>query len=139
MKNWPQDEESIIARLAGIESLLDKLRDDFESTTWRKSALVARCIASAGEELDLSLHRFTAGKVEESIDLANLAWLHVEFGQKLLDAETTEGILGEGHFLELSESTTTSAALLVKYFGRMEQQIVLLRKSISKQLEAREQ
>lgn len=137
MKHWPTEQESIVARLAGIEASLDELVADFDATTWRKSPLVANCIKSAREELDLSLKKFISKEREDGIHMANLAWLHVEFGRRLIDAETTEGLLGEGHFLELSEDRTTSSALLVKYFTRLEEQIIQLRKSITVRIEAR--
>ena len=136
MKNWPQDEESFIGRIAGIQALLDQLEADFEATTWRRSPRVSICIKEATEELELAINKFSEGDREESMHMANLAWLHVEFGRRLIDAETTEGLLGEGHFLELSEDTTTSSALLVKYFGRMEQLVIGLRKAVKVKQEA---
>jgi hypothetical protein len=135
MKNWPQDEESILARFAGIQSVLDRLEEDFQASTWRKSPRVSKCIQQANEELELAIKRFTEDDREESIHMANLAWLHVQFGRRLIDAETTEGLLGEGHFLELGEDKAVSAALLVKYFSRMQQAIVDLRTAVKNRLE----
>ncbi len=137
MKNWPEDEEAFIDRLAGIQSMLDQLQADFEATTWRKSIRVSICIDQANEEIELAIQEFTRGNLDDSINMANLAWLHVEFGRRLIDAETTEGLLGEGHFLELSEDVTTSAALLVKYFGRMEQQVIELRQLVKSKQESK--
>lgn len=134
MKNWPQDEESILARFAAIQSMLDRLDEDFQTTTWRKSPRVSKCIRQASEELELAIQRFTEDDREESVHMANLAWLHVQFGRKLIDAETTEGLLGDGHFLELGEDRAASATLLVKYFTRMERAIIDLRRTVKSRL-----
>jgi len=136
MKNWPENEEEVVNRLAGIEILLDQLNADFQATTWRKSSLVEQCIKSAREELKLSIEKFITKETDESVHLANLAWLHVDFGRRLIDAETTEGLLGHGHFLELGNDKTAASTFLATCFTRMEQQVIKLRQSITQRSKA---
>ena len=97
--------------------------------------MVESCIKLAKSELRASIEKFIEDKIEESQHLANLAWLHMEFGRSLIDAETTEGLLGEGRFLELSGQSTTSS-LLVKYFASLEQKVINLRTKVKEQQEA---
>jgi hypothetical protein len=135
MNSGSMEEVNFVSRLASIESSLDKLQADFESTTWRKSSVVESCIKLAKSEINASIQKFIENENEDSDHMANLAWLHVEFGRSLIDAETTEGLLGEGRFLELSGHSTTSS-LLVKYFGSLEQKVIQLRTKVRELQEA---
>jgi hypothetical protein len=135
MNSGSIEEVNFVSRLASIESSLDKLQADFESTTWRKSSVVESCIKLAKSEINASIQKFIENENEDSDHMANLAWLHVEFGRSLIDAETTEGLLGEGRFLELSGHSTTSS-LLVKYFCSLEQKVIQLRTKVRELQEA---
>lgn len=134
MKHESIEEENFVTRLASIEAALDRLKADFEATTWRKSSVVESCIKLAKSEIKASIEKFIEDETEDSEHLANLAWLHLEFGRSLIDAETTEGLLGEGRFLELSGHSTTSS-LLVKYFVSLEQKVIKLRTKVKEQQE----
>jgi hypothetical protein len=137
MKHDSLPEAYLVGRLASIESALNQLQADFQATTWRKSSIVENCITLAKTEINASIQKFVENKNEESARMANLAWLHVEFGRSLIDAETTEGLLGEGNFLELS-STCTTSSLLVKYFRSMETKIIRLRSTIKEALDGKQ-
>jgi hypothetical protein len=133
MRTWPKEKAEIIKRLALVESLISRLESEYHAADWRKSLLISKSVARAEKHLERAINRFGAKDIDGCINCANLAWLYATFGRRLMDAETAEGLLGDQSFLELTDDESQEAALFIRSFGRMEQQILKLRAKIKEQ------
>ncbi len=117
-------------RLASVELTLAKLTEDFKTTTYRQNELIADCIKNASNELKAALDYLFTGNLEESFDLAGMAWLYADFGRQILDAEAIEHMLGESDYIELSEISIPWEGKALALIDQLEQEIQLLRADI---------
>lgn len=119
-------------RLATVELALAKLTEDFKATTYRQNELIADCIKNANQELQNALERLFNGDLQDSFDLAGVAWLYSDFGQQILEAEAIEHMLGESDYIELSEISIPWEGKAADLLYQLEQKIHLLRAEIEK-------
>ena len=80
----------------------------------------------AQEELLEAMNLILRGDAENSIRLCKIAWLRIDFGRKLLDADAVEHLLGESEYLELAESEAPAETLIRYYFFQLEHLVLKL-------------
>ncbi|MFA6210735.1 MAG: hypothetical protein WCT03_04615 [Candidatus Obscuribacterales bacterium] len=119
-------------RLATVELALAKLTEDFKATTYRQNELIADCIKNATDELQTAFKSLFSGNLQESFDLAGVAWLYADFGRQILEAEAIEHILGESDYIELSEISIPWEGKATDLLCQLEQSILQLRADIEK-------
>lgn len=119
-------------RLATVDLALAKLTEDFKATTYRQNELIAECIKNANSELQDALKSLFDGNIQDSFDIAGIAWLYADFGQQILEAEAIEHMLGESDYIELSEISIPWEGRAADLLYQLEQKICLLRADIEK-------
>ncbi len=130
----PHHKAEVFDRLTRLEVLRASLEKDYEQAP-HKNALVLDCLERAHKELNRAVRELTGGKdSQESLRIANIAWLLINFGRKLLDAETIETLLGDGVFLDLSQEVEGAVPIEGKgegYADQLKVQFALLEKLVS--------
>ena len=126
MPNPKNKEPNAIELLAMIELMLSKLSQDHEAATYHRNSVIDECLSFAQEELLEAMNLILRGDAENWIRLCKIAWLRIDFGRKLLDADAVEHLLGESEYLELAESEAPAETLIRYYFFQLEHLVLKL-------------
>ena len=132
MHKRPIGKTELFGRLAHLEAILCRLESDHGNAV-HKNVLVAESIESARHQLKAAIKSLAENDAAESLRLSNIAWLHINFGRRLIDAETIEALLGEGVFLELTEDEKSSGMRIEQFLAQMEQLVLELLGVVKKQ------
>ncbi|HEY9716326.1 MAG TPA: hypothetical protein V6C69_02565 [Trichormus sp.] len=119
-----------VERLAKLQVLHAQLIDDYTTTTHRQSATVAEAINDASDELHAASVHLFHHRPEEALKMADVAWLHIQFGRQVFDAETIEHLLGESDYLELCEMQVPIEKVIQRHFSELEGELAKFRDSL---------
>lgn len=119
-----------VERLAKLQVLHAQLIDDYTTTTHRQSPIVAEAINEASDELHAASVHLFHHRPEEALKMADVAWLHIQFGRQVFDAETIEHLLGESDYLELCEMQVPIEKVIQRHFNELEGELAKFRESL---------
>jgi hypothetical protein len=125
MHKRPISKTELLGRLAHLEAILCRLSSDHAETA-HKNVLVADCIEGAKSELRAAVKSLAADDLADSLHLSNIAWLQINFGRRVIEAESIEAVLGEGIFLELTKDEKWQHTKIEALLKRMEQMVAEL-------------
>jgi hypothetical protein len=120
-----------VERLAKLQVLHAQLIDDYTTTTHRQSPVVAEAINDASDELHAASVHLFHHRPEDALKMADVAWLHIQFGRQVFDAETIEHLLGESDYLELCEMQVPIEKVIQRHFTELEGELARFRESLT--------
>jgi hypothetical protein len=123
-----------IEMVAPLEVQWSKLRQDYDSATYRQNPLVLDSIEKAGNDLALALHRLINEEFDSAMRLIQVAALRIDFGRKIFEADAMEHFLGESDYLELTQSEDMLGADVNRLFDELEKEILRLQSAINERL-----
>jgi hypothetical protein len=133
MHKHPPGKTELIGKLAHLEAILCRLSSDYAAAT-HKNVLIADCIEKAKVELRDAVKSLTESDLNNTLHLSNIAWLHINFGRRLMEAESIETLLGEGIFLELTKDQKWQHAKIETMLKRMDQMVLDLLNLVQKRV-----
>jgi hypothetical protein len=131
MHKHPIGKTELLGRLAHLEAILCRLSSDYAAAA-HKNLLIADCIEKAKIELREAVKSLTESNLTDTLHLSNMAWLHINFGRRLMEAESIETLLGEGIFLELTKDEKWQHAKIETMLKRMDQMVLDLLNLVQK-------
>jgi hypothetical protein len=123
-----------IEMIAPLEVQWSKLRQDYDSATYRQNSLVLDSIEKAGDDLALALERLFKEEFDSALRLVQVAALRIDFGRKIFEADAIEHFLGESDYLDLTQSKDLLDAGIDQLFDELEKEVLRLQSAIDERM-----
>lgn len=115
-----------IENVAKLELLLAQLSQDHEAATYHRNPLVDECLSEAQDDLRQAMNAILRADLPSAKRLSDIAWLRIDFGRQLLDADAVEHLLGDSDYLELAEAPVPPEKMVGYLFFQLERQVLKL-------------
>jgi hypothetical protein len=118
MPNPSLKRTAAVEKIANVEMLLAKLRQDFEAANYHRNAVVEDCLQKAKSDLSYALSDLLYDDFDSALRIADVVAIRISFAKQLLEADSVEHLLGESDYLELSDASLVpaNADLMIKYY-----------------------